>query len=174
MFKRIVYSLIAGLFTIVSASANEQPKDFIGAAPPSVMESQATGSPSSPKEVDYRVVISSDFGGSVIEYIQKYNKMRQDGSKVRIDDLCMSACTLATGLLADANVCVSRYAILAFHSAWVMSFAGPMHSPEGTALLWNIYPEQVKEKLREAGWNGTDPHPNFIYFKGTDFYPECA
>lgn len=121
-------------------------------------------------------MITSDFGGGVIDYIQKYNKIRQDGSKVRIDDLCMSACTMLTGLVPDYNVCVSPYAILAFHSAWVMSFAGPMHSKEGTSLLWNIYPEKVQQKLKERGWDGTDginPHPEFIYFKGTDFYPLC-
>lgn len=120
----------------------------------------------------YQVVITGDLGGSVVEYIQKYNKLRQDGSRVRIDDLCMSACTLITGLVPDPAVCVSPYAIMAFHSAWFMTPFGPQFSPEGTRLLWNIYPEKVREKLKANGWDGSE-HPDFIYFKGTDFYPLC-
>lgn len=148
-----------------ATQVTEKPADFIGAAPPVVTEAQA-------KVIDYRTVITSDFGGGIIEYIQKYNKMRQDGVKVRIDDLCMSACTLITGLVPDEDICVSPYAIMAFHSAWVATFAGPMHSKEGTALLWNIYPEKVRAKLRENGWDGGE-HPEFIYFPATDFYKAC-
>lgn len=161
----------ATLFTALSLfSAPVYAEDIMGKAPVEVMEAQATKTSSHP---DYRVIISSDFGGGIIDYIEKYNKLRQAGTKVQIDDLCMSACTMVTGLIPAENVCVSPYAIMAFHSAWVMSFSGPQHSKEGTALLMNIYPDKVREKLLERGWNGVDPHPEFIYFKGTDFYPLC-
>lgn len=164
-FFRTFFTAIAATLILAGTSfANEKPTDFIGSAPPAVTEAV---------NADYRTVITGDFGGGIVEYIQKYNKIRQDGSKVRIDDLCMSACTLITGLVPYENVCVSPYAIMAFHSAWVMTFAGPQFSKEGTALIWNVYPEPVKQKLREAGWGGGE-HPEFIYFPATDFYPECA
>lgn len=161
------FTAIAATLILAGTSfANEKPTDYIGKAPPAVTESMAKTDP------NYTTRITSDFGGGIIEYIEKYNKLRQTGGKVRIDDLCMSACTLATGLLPDEDVCVSPYAIMAFHSAWVMTFGGPAHSKQGTDLLWAIYPEKVKEKLRERGWDGGE-HPEFIYFKGTDFYKAC-
>jgi hypothetical protein len=164
IFKTFFTTIAATLILCGVTYASERPSDFIGQAPSAVTEAQA--------KVDYRTVITGDFGGGIIDYIQKYNKIRQDGSKVRIDDLCMSACTLITGLVPYEDVCVSPYAIMAFHSAWVMTFAGPMHSKEGTALLWAVYPEPVKAKLREAGWGGGE-HPEFIYFPATDFYKAC-
>lgn len=143
--------------------------ETIGSITPELKATQAA-----PVEAnnDYRITISSDFGGGVVDYIEKYNKYRQAGAKLRIDDLCMSACTLVTGLMPASNVCVSPYAQLAFHSAWFMTMMGPAHSEEGTKLIWNIYPEAVREKLKAAGWDG-GAHPGFIYFKGTDFYPLC-
>ena len=174
-FKTFFTAIAATLILCGTAFAVDL-SGTIGKAPPAVTEAQATEPTVEAKGPDYRVVISSDFGGGVIDYIKKYNTLRQDGSKVRIDDLCMSACTMVTGLVPDANVCVSPYAIMAFHSAWMMTFTGPMHSKDGTALLWNIYPDRVQEKLKARGWDGTDginPHPEFIYFKGTDFYPLC-
>lgn len=121
------------------------------------------------KVPDYRVIITSDFGGSVIEYIKKYNSLRQSGSKIMVDDVCISACTLITGLIPDANVCVSPTAVFAFHSAW--SGYGT-YSSEGTRLIWQIYPEAIKEKLRALGWDGNE-HPDLVYIKGTDLYRPC-
>src|SRR6478736_1757234 len=79
-----------------------------------------------------RTVVTSDFGGSVIEYIQKYNRWRQEGRKLKVDDDCMSACTFLVGRIDPANVCVSPVTHFAFHSAYVMTFAGPMYAEEAT------------------------------------------
>lgn len=163
LFRNFFTAIATTLILAGTSYANEKPSDFIGAAPTAITESKAA---------DYRTVITSDFGGGIVEYIQNYNKIRQSGASVRIDDLCMSACTLITGLVPDDKVCASPYAIMAFHSAWMNTFAGPMYSPEGTKLLWNIYPEKVKAKLRERGWDGGE-HPDFIYFPATDFYKAC-
>lgn len=119
-----------------------------------------------------RTVITSDFGGSVIEYIQKYNKYRLEDRKITVMDDCMSACTFLVGRIKDENVCVSDIAQFAFHSAYVMTMMGPMYAEEATRLMWNYYPERVKVKLRELGWDGGE-HPNFVYIKGTDLYPLC-
>lgn len=124
--------------------------------------------------INGRTVITSDFGGSVTEYIQKYNRWNLEDRKVKVNDDCMSACTFLIGRLPDKNVCVSEHAQFAFHSAYMMTFAGPMFAKEATRLMWQYYPEKVKEKLRAAGWeSGEVEHPDFIYVKGTDLFNRC-
>lgn len=126
--------------------------------------------PKTTSKIDYRYVISSDFGGSVIEYIQKYNILRQQDVRVRVDDVCISACTLITGLLRPENVCVSPTAVFGFHSAW--SGMGS-YSSEGTRLIWEIYPQVLRDLLKERGWDGPSPHPDLLYVRGTELYEEC-
>lgn len=133
-----------------------------------------TEAPKTDLIIDGKTIVTSDFGGSVIEYIQKYNKWRLEGRKVAVTDDCMSACTFLLGRLNASSVCVTENAQFAFHSAYAMTFAGPVFAKEATRLMWQYYPEQVKEKLRAAGWeSGEVEHPEFIYVKATEFYELC-
>jgi hypothetical protein len=124
------------------------------------------------------VRIKFDPGGRLIDYITKYNEWREMEAKVIIDGLCISACTLITGIIDDANVCVTNNARLAFHSARYS--ANDEHASEGTRLAWNIYPEKVRALLRARGWDGDDPEknnrPNLIYIEGDalrTIYRDC-
>jgi hypothetical protein len=124
--------------------------------------------------LDGRTIVTTDFGGSVVEYITKYNRWRLEGRKVAVTDDCMSACTFILGRVPASNVCVTDNAQFAFHSAYQMTFGGPVFAKEATRLMWQYYPEAVKVKLREAGWeSGEVPHPDFIYVKATEFYELC-
>lgn len=127
----------------------------------------------SPKSMVER--ISADFGGSVSEYISKYTEFQQLNKQIKIEDVCISACTLVTSLVPPDRVCAQPWSLLGFHSAWIMTMAGPMFSFEGTRLMWNFYPVKVQELLKEKGWDGSkdEPHPSLVYLKGTDVFKEC-
>ena len=91
---------------------------------------------------------------------------------IRVDDDCMSACTMMIGRIPAANICVSPVAQFAFHSAYSMSFAGPVYAKEATRLIWQYYPDELRKLLAERGWDGGE-HPDFIYIKGTEIYELC-
>lgn len=120
-------------------------------------------------------IISADFGGSLGVYLEDYATIRHTGKEVRIEDVCISACTMVLGLIPLNRVCADKRALFAFHSAWVMGPFGPVFSREGTRLVWNIYPENVREELKARGWDGegTVGHPELIYVPATRFVREC-
>jgi hypothetical protein len=122
--------------------------------------------------------ITFDPGGTLLEFITKYYQWKDWGMNVVIDGMCISACTLITGILENDKVCVTERARLAFHSARYS--INDEHASEGTRLAWNIYPEKVRALLRAKGWDGDDPeknkHPDLIYVEGDELrtiYRDC-
>lgn len=116
-------------------------------------------------------VIASSPGGIVLDFIEQYDQLRRSGRPVMLDGICMSACTLVTGLIPQERVCTTPFGKLAFHSAWQQSMWGSSHSSEGTRMLWQIYPENVRRILRSRGWDGAaadNAHPDMIYVDGDD------
>lgn len=113
------------------------------------------------------LVIGLNPGGSVGQFIEEYDVLRRSGRTVIIDGICISACTLILGLVPLERVCVTPFAKMAFHSASAMMGS---HSPEGTRLVWRIYPEKVRTALIARGWNGESgaAHPDLIYIDGDD------
>lgn len=109
------------------------------------------------------ISITSSPGGAIFEFMAKYDKLRESGRKVRIDGLCVSACTLVTGLVPAERVCVTPYGTMAFHSAAIETPLGDVYSKEGTELIWNIYPESIHKLLKAKGWDGASAHPELIY-----------
>jgi len=121
-----------------------------------------------------RLTISFDRGGSVFEYIQKYNGYREGGVYIRVTDICLSACTPITGLVQNDHVCVSDQALFGFHSAFTDSGLGDeTFSKVGTDLAWHIFPKKIQDLIRLQGWDGVSEHPDLVYFKGTDIYDRC-
>lgn len=120
-------------------------------------------------------IISADFGGSIGEYIESYADIRHSKVKIRIEDYCISACTMVLGLIPRDRVCADDRALFGFHSAWFMGPFGPVFSREGTRLVWNLYPKAVQDDLRARGWDGegNEPHPELIYVPATKFLPKC-
>lgn len=113
------------------------------------------------------VRVTLDFGGSIAEYYRTYTDHRNSGDVIVIDGYCISACTVALALLPPHQVCVTPYAMFGFHSAWYGSESAPQFSLEGTQFMWQIYPEYIREILREKGWNGDTEHQNLIYLPGS-------
>jgi len=125
-------------------------------------------------------VIQFNPGGSLFEFYELYSTIRNEGRQVRIDGMCMSACTMVAGLIPAERICVTPFAILGFHSAYQMTVVGPQHSSEGTRMIWQTYPAKLQRMLIDAGWKGDpedhrdDPslnkHPQMIYIRTPELY----
>jgi hypothetical protein len=118
--------------------------------------------------------ITFDPGGQLDKYYTAMVKARMAGQKIIIDGVCLSACTMITGLFPRDQVCVTPRAILGFHSAF--DEKGGFAS-EGTRLFWQILSADVKDLLRAKGWNGDTEHPDFIYLTYSEIkslFRECS
>lgn len=90
-----------------------------------------------------------DRGGQIAEYEAL---VAASPRPIRIDGYCMSACTIKL-----AKGCVTRRAVLMFHSAFdpiVSGRSGPWAgmSPGGNEILMRYYPKRVAEHVRKNGW----------------------
>jgi hypothetical protein len=119
------------------------------------------------------VRIQRDFGGQIGPYLYKYAMVREAGHKVVIDGPCLSACTLALGVIPRERICVTHNAVLGFHAAWMPGADGrPVRSAGGTRLLMAVYPPRVRDWIRRRG--GLNGHT--IFLRGRELaalYPLC-
>lgn len=105
-----------------------------------------------PAAADYR--ITRDFGGHVEPYKAKYTRLRDQGTRVVVDGICNSACTLFLGIIPLQRVCVTPRASLGFHEAYIdkrWTFGIRVASAAGTADLLSYYPPPVKDWIRRKG-----------------------
>jgi hypothetical protein len=79
--------------------------------------------------------ITEDTGGTILEYAQRYHRVRDSGERVIIDGKCLSACTMVIGMVPRNRICATPNAILGFHAAF--------------RRTWGIAPRSVE--LGEAG-----------------------
>jgi len=100
---------------------------------------------------DVRVV--RDGGGEVSRYLRKYEAIRDSGERLIIDGPCLSACTLFTGLVPRAQVCVTRRAVLGFHAASYYDDARRSLVPTraGTQLVLRLYPAAIRGWIDRHG-----------------------
>src|SRR5262249_2644461 len=106
-------------------------------------------------------------------YLQQFAMIRDSGSRVIIDGSCLSACTLVLGTVPKDRICVTSRASLGFHAAWNPGRDGrTVYSDEGTQLLWQIYPTQIRNWIRRKG----GLTPRMIYLRGRELasmYSTC-
>jgi len=117
--------------------------------------------------------ISDDPGGQLGPYLQKLAVLRSSGEQVVIDGKCLSACTMVLGVIPHDHICVTSRAQLGFHAAWRPDDSGrQVTSREGTELLMDNYPPQVRDWISRRG--GLTPH--MIFLSGRELasmYPTC-
>ena len=117
--------------------------------------------------------IAEDRGGQIGPYLQQFAMVRDSGSRVIIDGACLSACTLVLGTVPKDRICVTSRANLGFHAAWNKAPGGrAVYSEEGTRLLWEMYPTQVRSWIRRKG----GLTPRMIYLRGKELasmYATC-
>jgi len=119
------------------------------------------------------VLIKNDGGGHIPQYFAKYLYLQLSGEHVVIDGNCLSACTLALGLLAQDRRCFTREARLGFHAARTEE-SGTPHTmdPFGTDVFWLVYPPEIRRWISRHGGLTS----RMIYLEGKELaamYPPC-
>ena len=103
-----------------------------------------------PAHVEVRILASP--GGQVGPFIDLFERVRASGERVVIDGPCLSACTLVLSVVPDDHICVTRRAILGFHTARSIDRRGRMYTePEASALVLEAYPAPVRGWIRRRG-----------------------
>ncbi len=120
---------------------------------------------------DLRIVSSP--GGEVGSYLRLFAMVRQSGHRVIIDGPCLSACTLVLSTIPQDRICVTRRAILGFHSARLLDPQGQLYAaPSETRLLAATYPEPIRAWIERNG--GLTENPIFLRSRQlTALYPRC-
>jgi hypothetical protein len=78
--------------------------------------------------------------------------VREFGQRVIINGPCYSACTLILGVVPRDRICATSSAQLGFHTAEKKDLFGrQVSSPEGTQLVWDTYPEDVRRWITHRG-----------------------
>ena len=99
-----------------------------------------------------QIRIAEDRGGQIGSYLQHFAVIRASGERVIIDGNCLSACTLVLGTVPQDRICVTARANLGFHAAWDFAPNGrPVFSEEGTRLLWDFYPANIRRWIERKG-----------------------
>jgi hypothetical protein len=118
------------------------------------------------------VLIKNDGGGDIPQYIAKYLYLQLSGEWVVIDGDCLSACTLALGLLAQDRRCFTNKTRLGFHAAYTESGTPRISNPLGTDVLWSVYPPEIRRWISRHGGLTS----KIIYLEGKELaamYPPC-
>ena len=116
--------------------------------------------------------IADDPGGQLGPYLQKLAALRSSGEQVVIDGKCLSACTMVLGVIPHDHICVTSRAQLGFHAAWRPEGGRQVTSREGTELLMDNYPQEVRDWIARRGGLS----PRMIFLSGhelTSMYPTC-
>jgi hypothetical protein len=120
------------------------------------------------------MLITNDAGGEIGPYLSRLETLRKSGQNVVIDGPCLSACTMVLGVIPRDRLCVTSRARLGFHAAWRPDEAGrQVVSPDGTDLLMNTYPQQIRDWIARRGGLS----PRLMYLAGSELasmYPACG
>jgi hypothetical protein len=117
--------------------------------------------------------LADDPGGLIAAYEHKFVRAKSSGERIVIDGSCLSACTLAVGLVPREQICVTPKAVLGFHAAWTPAPWGKAVSHPATHHMYSIYWPELKSWIDAHG--GLTPH--MIFLKGaelTAMVPACS
>lgn len=111
------------------------------------------------------VLISDDRGGKIGDYLNAYASVRDSGRRVIINGPCYSACTLILGVVPRERICATSSAQLGFHAAAKKDLLGrQVSSPEGTQLVWDAYPGDVRHWITHHGGLSAE----MVFLKGRE------
>ncbi len=101
------------------------------------------------------IVITSDYGGVVSEYWERWKTVAISGDEVEIRGKCYSACTLVIAAVPKDRICFSRYATLGFHLAAqdraVMPDGRGPPGMEATQWMLDQYPKDIRNWIEIRG-----------------------
>ena len=108
-----------------------------------------------------KTFLGRERGGRVDQHIERWKALAASGDDVEIRGSCVSACTLVLAYIPKERLCFSQTAVLAFHHA--MSPNGEV-AMEGSRMMFNSYPQDIRMWLREKGGLEKMPGPNEGYW----------
>jgi hypothetical protein len=117
--------------------------------------------------------LADDPGGLIAAYQHRFERARATGERIVIDGSCLSACTLAVGLVPKEQICVTPKAVLGFHAAWTPAPWGKAVSGPATHHMYSIYWPELQAWINTRG--GLTPH--MIFLKGPELaamVPACS
>jgi hypothetical protein len=117
--------------------------------------------------------LANDPGGLIAAYQQRFAHARATGERIVIDGSCLSACTLAIGMVPPEQICATPRAVLGFHAAWQPTPFGKAVSFPATQHMMSIYPVEVQNWINRHG--GLTPHMMFL--RGHElaaYVPTCS
>jgi hypothetical protein len=117
--------------------------------------------------------LANDPGGLIAAYEARFARARASGERIVIDGSCLSACTLAIGMVPREQICATSRAVLGFHAAWQPTPFGKAISFPATQQMMNIYPPEIRAWIGRHG----GLHPNLIYLRGqelAEYVPACT
>jgi hypothetical protein len=117
--------------------------------------------------------LADDPGGLIAAYQHRFTRARATHERIVIDGSCLSACTLAVGLVPREQICATPKAVLGFHAAWQPTPWGRAPSAPATKHMWDIYPAELQNWISAHG--GLTPH--MIFLKGPELeamVPTCS
>lgn len=134
----------------------------------------AAGAVFSSPSAQATIRLGDDPGGLIAAYEHKFRHAGATGERVVIDGSCLSACTLAVGLVPREQVCATPKAVLGFHAAWQPTpWGGRAVSGPATQHMMSIYPADLQGWINSHG--GLTPH--MIFLKGPELasiVPACS
>jgi hypothetical protein len=114
-------------------------------------------------EPRYYTIEGIDEGGSITAYAERYKALEQTGVSVKIDGLCISACTMVLAYFPPDRICMTERGSFGFHLASTQDG----DNPELTKAWLRIFPEWVLDWLAKTGALITAPRYAFAEdFKG--------
>lgn len=120
------------------------------------------------------ILIQSDTGGKIVDYLSRYRSARASNEKVVIDGSCLSACTLVLGIMPRDRVCATERATLGFHSAWEPDDNGrAVISRKWTNVVWSNLPGGIRGWITRHGGLRSE----MIFLRGRELsqlVPACA
>jgi hypothetical protein len=118
--------------------------------------------------------LANDPGGLIAAYQQRFAHARATGERIVIDGSCLSACTLAIGMVPREQICATPRAVLGFHAAWQPTpFGGKAVSFPATQHMMSIYPTEVQNWINRHG--GLTPRMMFLRGQElAEYVPTCA
>jgi hypothetical protein len=126
-----------------------------------------------PATAQATIRLANDPGGLIAAYDQRFLHARASGERIVIDGSCLSACTLAIGLVPREQICATPRAVLGFHAAWQPTPFGKAISFPATKHMMDIYPADVRNWIgRHGGLT-----PRMIFLKGPELeamVPACG
>ena len=97
-------------------------------------------------------------GGQVTVFMDFWQALERSGVRVKIDGVCISACTFFLAYFPEDRICVTSRASLGFHQASSPSGPEPRFS---RALYTMLYPAWVRQWIEAKGGLEDDVHYMF-------------